>query len=134
MKKITPILQRIKNLLHAKTDKEMAEKWGISYSTLDTWKNRDKIPEKRLLDFSLKYGVSFDWLLTGKGEPFPTSTNINIVEEQQDKENTTNSSHNTPPKLDKEFEVICEYLKDLDRSKRKKVLKYILELSDNGDE
>ncbi len=76
MKEITPILNRIKQVLNAKTDKEMTEKWGISYSTLDTWKNRDTIPQKRLLDFSLKYGVSLDWLITGNGDIYshpPTS-------------------------------------------------------------
>ena len=81
MKKITPILNRIKQILGAKTDKEMAEKWGISYSTLDTWKNRDKIPEKRLLDFTLKYGVSLDWLLTGEGEMYKTNERLQKAKE-----------------------------------------------------
>ncbi len=76
MRKITPILSRIKKILDARTDKEMTKKWGISYSTLDTWKNRDKIPEKRLVDFSLKYGVSFDWLLTGEGEMYPQNKSL----------------------------------------------------------
>jgi len=70
MKKITPILNRLKQVLNVKTDKELTEKLGISYSTLDTWKNRDKIPEKRLLEFSLKYQVPMDWLLTGEGEMY----------------------------------------------------------------
>ena len=83
MKKITPILNRIKQILGAKTDKEMAEKWGISYSTLDTWKNRDKIPEKRLLDFTLKYGVSLDWLLTGEGEMYKQTENrVQVFDEE----------------------------------------------------
>ena len=58
----------MKEILNVKTDKELTKKWGISYSTLDTWKNRDNIPEKRILDFSFKYQVSSHWLLTGEGD------------------------------------------------------------------
>ena len=65
MKNITFILSRLKKILNVKTNKELTEKLGIPYSTLDTWKNRDKIPEKRLLEFANKYNVSVDWLLKG---------------------------------------------------------------------
>ena len=77
MKTITPILNRLKQVLNARTDKELTEKLGISYSTLDTWKNRDKIPEKRLLEFSLKLQVPVDWLLTGEGEMYKGENKTN---------------------------------------------------------
>ena len=76
MKKITPILNRLKQITNSKTDKELTQKLGISYSTLDTWKNRDKIPEKRLLEFSLKYQVPMEWLLTGEGEMYKGNQTI----------------------------------------------------------
>ena len=79
MKKITPILNRLKQITNSKTDKELTQKLGISYSTLDTWKNRDKIPEKRLLEFSLKYQVPMEWLLTGEGEMYKTPSVQNSI-------------------------------------------------------
>ena len=99
------------------TNSELASKLGTTLSNVDNWKKRKSIPDKYILLTSQMTGANQSWLLTGQGSMFSDT-----------------SPHNTPPKLDKEFEVICEYLKDLDRSKRKKVLKYILELSDNGDE
>jgi len=80
MKKITPILNRLRKFLNVRTDKELTKILNISYSTLDTWKNRDKIPEKRLTEIAHKYNLSLDWLLTGKdnwGMPLNTS---NVIE------------------------------------------------------
>ena len=78
MKKITPILNRMKQVLNVKTDKELTKKLEMSYSTLDTWKNRDRIPEKRLLEFSLKYQVPMNWLLTGEGEMYKENVKTTI--------------------------------------------------------
>ncbi|WOE69125.1 helix-turn-helix domain-containing protein [Hydrogenimonas thermophila] len=129
MRKIDPILTRIKSVLNAKNDREMCEKWGISYSTLDTWKNRDKIPEKRLLDFSLKYGVSLDWLLTGKGEP-TTFKNINIgqIGIGGVGDNHQYTSHQNIAELDHDILTILDYLLEMPKEKRKKVLKFILSM------
>ncbi len=65
MRKIDPILNRIKQVLRVNTDREMTEKWGIKYSTLDTWKSRDKIPSKRLKEFAQNESISLDWVLYG---------------------------------------------------------------------
>lgn len=116
MNGVKKILERMKQVLNAKSYTEIANKLGVTRNTVDVWVQRGKIPEKNIVKFCQLTNCNQSWLLTGQGSMF-----------------SDNSSHNTPPKLDKEFEVICEYLKDLDRSKRKKVLKYILELSDNGE-
>ncbi len=97
---------------------ELAKSLNIGKRTLIDYEKGVSEPKaSTLMSIANICNVDANWLLTGKGSMFSDT-----------------SPHNTPPKLDKEFEVICEYLKDLDRSKRKKVLKYILELSDNGDE
>jgi len=113
---VKSVIDRMKQVLKVNTNSELAAKLRTTLSNVDNWKKRKSIPDKYILLTSQMTGANQSWLLTGQGSMF-----------------SDNSSHNTPPKLDKEFEVICEYLKDLDRSKRKKVLKYILELSDNGD-
>ena len=69
-KNIQPILDRIRHKLRVKTDKELCEAIGIKYPTLDTWKNRDKIPDKRLEEIAKKLGVTKEWLLHGEGDIF----------------------------------------------------------------
>jgi transcriptional regulator with XRE-family HTH domain len=126
MKKITPIINRLKHILNAKTDRELTEKLGISYSTLDTWKNRDKIPEKRLLEFSLRYQVPFDWLLTGEGEMYKKENNDNINQESTENNNINDSIKNFPA----DIQLILEELLQMDKAKRKKILKTILSMEE----
>lgn len=57
-RKIDGVLDNIKKLLGAATDVEMCEKMGWKYSTLDTWKNRDSIPKKRIYEAAERIGVS----------------------------------------------------------------------------
>lgn len=48
---------------------EFADKLGVGASTVSTWANRDSLDND--LVFRICEGVSFDFLLTGEGEPFP---------------------------------------------------------------
>lgn len=59
MKNIDFILNKLRYLTNSKTDKELCEVLNINYSTLDTWKNNDNIPKKRLLEFSQKLNIPF---------------------------------------------------------------------------
>lgn len=62
MRKIEPILQKLRELTDSVTDVEMCYALGINYSTLDNWKTKDEIPAKRLLEFSKKFDISIDAL------------------------------------------------------------------------
>lgn len=62
MKNIDFLLNKLRYVTDTKTDKELCKALNISYSTMDTWKNNDKIPEKRLYDISQKVNISFDEL------------------------------------------------------------------------
>ena len=46
MKEIDFILNKLRFITNSRTDKELCEILDINYSTLDTWKNNNKIPEK----------------------------------------------------------------------------------------
>lgn len=68
MRKIDPILERLRASCKVKTDKEMCDILGLKYPTLDTWKNRDSIPHKRLKEFAEKWSIDLHWLETGYAE------------------------------------------------------------------
>lgn len=59
LKKIDKLLSKIRNITNTKNDRELCKFLNINYSTLDTWKNKDRIPEKRLFEISEK--ISFDY-------------------------------------------------------------------------
>lgn len=63
MKKVELLLIKLKKITNSRTDKELCEKLEINYSTLDTWKNKDRIPEKRLIEFAHKLSINLDELI-----------------------------------------------------------------------
>lgn len=82
---IEKILHRIRGILDVRTDKEMCEILDIKYGTLDTWKNRDKIPDKRLAEIARKLDANYKWLKTGVLMPSSENKLLRptIIEPQQ---------------------------------------------------
>lgn len=69
MDKIKPILERLRDHVGVKTDKELCEKVKIiNYSTLDTWKNRDRIPPDKLRLIAKEVNIDPLLLEFGQGE------------------------------------------------------------------
>ncbi len=66
---VPAILDRAKQVLKIEHDQRLAKLLGVSRTTLASWKRRNSIPAKHLAEVMLYSGdgISFDWLLTGKG-------------------------------------------------------------------
>ena len=67
---VKEILKRMKIIYNAKSFKELAQKLGVSESTIDSWRNRNSIPEKYILNTLHTQGINKTWLLTGEGEMY----------------------------------------------------------------
>ncbi len=61
------ILNRLKLILGARSDADVAKGLGISTAALSFFKKRGKFPFERLAKFCFGKGISFDWLFTGQG-------------------------------------------------------------------
>lgn len=93
---VKPAIKRIKELLGLKTDNELREYFGVGENTINMWKYRGT------LDITLIYekipGVSFDWVLYGKGEPIAVRPDASALLQLKSKltQNLYNilSSHN----------------------------------------
>lgn len=69
MKTISPILERMRDAAGVQNDKELCKKIDfLNYATLDTWKNRDKIPDKKLRMIARFLGVDHIYLEFGEGK------------------------------------------------------------------
>jgi phage repressor protein C with HTH and peptisase S24 domain len=78
---ILDILSRIYSILGKKIpQKELAHILGTTAQNITNWKNRNTIPVQELLDFSEKFKINFDWLLTGIDKPidhdYPLSIHV----------------------------------------------------------
>jgi len=74
------ILKRIAQVIGVSNNKELAEKLGVSYNTLNTWIKRNNVPMNIITEIVQKRQLNYDWLLTGKdnwGMPLNTS---NVIE------------------------------------------------------
>lgn len=79
LKEIDFILDRLRAITKASTDKELCEILDINYSTLDTWKNNNKIPDKRLLRISQKLSIRVNELT--KNDKYKNIKNYKEIKE-----------------------------------------------------
>jgi len=68
MESIKNILGRLSLYYDVSNNRRLSEKMNINYNTINTWIKRDTIPYDKLRYIVQKESMSFDWLLTGKGE------------------------------------------------------------------
>lgn len=68
MSEVDQILARVRFFAGAKTDIELSKILGVPYKTLDGWKTRGHIPEKRIAQIALALGVRRDALVSDNKE------------------------------------------------------------------
>lgn len=68
MENIKEILNRLCLFYGVSNNRKLSEKININYNTVSTWIKRDSIPYEKLHKIVQKESISYDWLLTGKGE------------------------------------------------------------------
>jgi len=64
------ILNRLRQVYKVDNNKELASKMGMNYNTLNVWINRDSIPYNKLHEIIQNESISFDWLISGKGNQY----------------------------------------------------------------
>jgi len=62
------ILERIKETFNIKSNKDLSDKLGVSYNTLNTWIKRNSVPIDIIDKVVQNRQISFDWLLSGKNK------------------------------------------------------------------
>ena len=80
---VKEILKRMKQVYNVKSFKELAQKLGVSESTIDSWKARGSIPDKYILQTVHLQGIDKTWLETGEGEMYKQTENrVQIIDEK----------------------------------------------------
>ena len=63
----THIVKRMMDATGLKNESAVAKVLGVTPQALSNYKKRGKMPPNLVLKFAFMYGLSVDWLLTGKG-------------------------------------------------------------------
>lgn len=61
------ILTRMKAALEVEQDKQLANHFGHTQTTVINWRNRGTIPIDQCIQLALEKGTSLDWLILGRG-------------------------------------------------------------------
>jgi len=72
MQNVIEILERIAQIKNIKTDKKLSELFGVSPSTVATWKIRKNIPYDKIFALCKDEGLSLDYVINGKGSIYPS--------------------------------------------------------------
>lgn len=72
---IVPILERAKQALNIKSDYELAKVLDLANATVSGYRKRKSLPMEQCVKIAEQTGVSLDWLILGKGEMQPESSN-----------------------------------------------------------
>lgn len=111
------IIARLKEVFSVTSDSSLCDKLSVSPQTLSSWKSRNKIPYANCVEISIQKNVSLDWLLTGRGEMY-LSTSTKAVDSCSSCSQITKE---VSPKALKWLEVF----ENLDEEGQKNILKDI---------
>jgi len=65
------IIERMKDAAGLKNDSAVARVLGVTPQALSNYKKRGRMPTSLIIKFASVFGLSVDWLLTGRGQQMP---------------------------------------------------------------
>lgn len=105
MKSIIDIINRIKKIENVNSEYALSKIFNKNQGTITNWKKRNIVPYELLYKYCDERNISFNWLLSGKGNQFISSTDKNNIEIILDKK--TKNLVNQLNKLgDKEKDIL----------------------------
>ncbi len=105
------IAERFFTLFTVKNQTALAEYLEVTPSVVTEWKKgRSAVPWEKLTQAVEKYGITWDWLLLGRGEKYAVNLNQKPAQEPFDKEGTNDVAYDK--KRDMKDSIEVELLKD----------------------
>lgn len=127
MKQIDEVLTRMKSLYGAKTRIELCEKMGIGLSTYDTWRNKNRIPDKKIRQIAEDCEVRYEWLLSGEGDKFLWNKPMFLSRELQEAIKN-NIKKESPCEENATLQEICRAFSRISEEKQEDALKQVLSI------
>ena len=74
------ILERMKQVLDVKSDRQVALSIDVAPDNLNRWKKRNSIPIEKLTEFAMEHGLDMDWLLLGRDKETGSDAPTELLE------------------------------------------------------
>ncbi|MBL4282176.1 phage repressor protein CI [Vibrio fluvialis] len=80
------VIKKLMEVTNSERQQDIADVFDIPKSTIATWRQRDLTPFEIAIRTHLRTGVSLEWLLLDKGDPYPqTPTQKHITKKNESK-------------------------------------------------
>ncbi|MCG6233036.1 phage repressor protein CI [Vibrio furnissii] len=80
------VIKKLMKVTNSERQQDIADVFDIPKSTIATWRQRDLTPFEIAIRTHLRTGVSLEWLLLDKGDPYPqTPTQKHITKKNESK-------------------------------------------------
>lgn len=80
------VIRKLIEVTNSERQQDIADVFGIPKSTIATWRSRDLTPFEIAIRLHLRTGISLEWLLLDKGDPYPnTPTQKHVTKENEPK-------------------------------------------------
>ncbi len=64
------VIERLMQATNTRSNQALADAFGLSKSTVGTWRHRNLVPYEIVIRLHLETGISIRWLTLGQGEPY----------------------------------------------------------------
>ncbi|CAH6781712.1 Transcriptional regulator [Vibrio chagasii] len=64
------VIERLMQATNTSSNQALADAFGLSKSTVGTWRHRNLVPYEIVIRLHLETGISIKWLTLGQGEPY----------------------------------------------------------------
>ncbi|CAH7238255.1 Transcriptional regulator [Vibrio chagasii] len=64
------VIERLMQATNTGSNQALADAFGLSKSTVGTWRHRNLVPYEIVIRLHLETGISIKWLTLGQGEPY----------------------------------------------------------------
>ncbi|CAH7325992.1 Transcriptional regulator [Vibrio chagasii] len=64
------VIERLMQATNTASNQALADAFGLSKSTVGTWRHRNLVPYEIVIRLHLETGISIKWLTLGQGEPY----------------------------------------------------------------
>ncbi|MHA2810797.1 phage repressor protein CI [Vibrio campbellii] len=78
------VIERLMQATNTHSNQALADAFGLSKSTVGTWRHRNLVPYEIVIRLHLETGISIRWLTLGQGEPYDGASEYTQVSKKNE--------------------------------------------------
>ncbi|GAB7224327.1 helix-turn-helix domain-containing protein [Vibrio owensii] len=78
------VIERLMQATNTSSNQALADAFGLSKSTVGTWRHRNLVPYEIVIRLHLETGISIKWLTLGQGEPYESPSEFTHISKKNE--------------------------------------------------